>query len=289
VAAANPLAADPSLGLQSLQSRTHLAMTGAIRIRTSGAEPRATTSTGSRSVSTPTQSPSAMPNAASDGDPPERAPAPSANSPVDARAGGSKAPNSPGIMVAGAGADPGSSAPAPIPLGRLADFVAEQAGSLTVQNPSTTNSPSSSATAPQAVKELEISLDPANLGAVSVKMRLANGKLSVVIGASSSTTLAAIENERDAISARLGSTQQPLESLVIRFQEVPNEASQDFAQTSSGGNDASDQTNSGQAGSNRDSSGAQRGGGFARGRSDPSPGGGSAGSGAGGGTGALLV
>jgi chemotaxis protein MotD len=140
------------------------------------------------------------------------------------------------------------------------------------------------------VKELEISLDPANLGAVSVKMRLANGKLSIVIGVSNSSTLAAIENERGAIAARLGSTEHPLENLVIVSREPSNETSQDFAQTTSGGNDASDQRSPGQARSNNSFSGAQRGeGGSARGPNDPPASSGSTETASSGGTGALLV
>jgi flagellar hook-length control protein FliK len=140
------------------------------------------------------------------------------------------------------------------------------------------------------VKELEISLDPANLGAVSVKMRLANGKLSIVIGVSNSSTLAAIENERGAIAARLGSSEQPLENLAIVSREPSNETSQDFAQTTSGGNDASDQGSQGYARSNDNFSSAHRGAsGSARARNDPPAGNGSTGTTSGLGTGDLLV
>jgi len=182
-----------------------------------------------------------------------------------------------------------SSGLASIPLSSLADFVADQASSLTSPRP--TSAPTPITQAPQAVKELEISLDPANLGALSVKMRLANGKLSIVIGVSSSSTLSAIESERDAITARLGSTQQPLENLVIMSREPSNESSQDFAQTASGGNDASDPGNPRQAKSNDGSSGASGGGGggFTRGRTDPSAASGSTEPASGGGSGALLV
>ncbi len=287
-ALANPLAADPSLGLQSLQSRTHLAMTNAVSIRTTGS--RATALASAQPVSAGTQpATSSKLNAQPGGREAagERAAPPPPIATVDADATGKTAAAA--LTLAGAGLDSGSSGPTPIPLSQLADFVADEASSLSSPNPAAPASPSSSALAPQAVKELEISLDPVNLGALSVKMRLANGKLSIVISASSSSTLTAIENERSAITASLGSTQQPLESLVIRSQDSSNEPSRDFSQTASGDNDASDQGNSRQARSNDDSSGAQRGGGdFARGR-NPSAGGASAGSTMGGGTGALLV
>jgi len=112
--------------------------------------------------------------------------------------------------------------------------------------------------APQAVKELEIALDPADLGAVSLKLRLANGKLSVIIGVSSGTTLSAIENEREAIAEKLGSSGHPLEDLIIRAQSAP---SSNFK-----GQDASDldDRSSSNAGSREKSAGD--GGASARGR-----------------------
>jgi flagellar hook-length control protein FliK len=291
-AAANPLTADPSLGLQSLQSRTHLAMANALPVRTSGTERRATASASAPAISTAASSPTWAATTAQPGDREfarEHA-APAPISPVEVDATGSTAPISTAssLGVVGPGVDPSSSGLASIPLSSLADFVADQASSLT--SPTSPSAPTPSAPAPQAVKELEISLDPANLGALSVKMRLANGKLSIAIGVSSSSTLAAIESERDAIIARLGSTQHPLENLVITSREPSNESSQDLAQTAPGGNDASDPGNPRQAKSNDSSSGASRGdGGFTRGRNDPSAASGSTEPASGGGSGALLV
>jgi len=46
-------------------------------------------------------------------------------------------------------------------------------------------------------------------------MRLANGKLSIVVGVAKASTLSAIEGERDAIAARLGAGGSTLDSLVI--------------------------------------------------------------------------
>jgi len=84
-------------------------------------------------------------------------------------------------------------------------------------------------------------------------MRLSKGKLSVVISVSNVSTLRAIENEREAIAARLGSSQQPLETLVIR----PDDA----AQSKPGGNDAPDASDPHEARSNADQAGASFGGG----------------------------
>jgi len=291
-AAANPLTADPSLGLQSLQSRTHLAMTNALPVRTTGSERSAAASTSAPAIAAAAASSTSPATTAQPvgGEPVAPRPAPAQTSPVAVDATAATAPISPAssLAVAGPGIDPGSSGLASIPLSGFADFVADQASSLT--SPSPASAPTASAAAPQAVKELEISLDPANLGAVSVKMRLANGKLSIVIGVSNSSTLAAIENERGAIAERLGSTQQPLENLVIMSRQPSNESSQDFAQTASGGNDASDQGSPSHAKSNDNSSSAQRGdGGFARGRNDAPAANGSTEPASGGGPRALLV
>jgi chemotaxis protein MotD len=284
----NPLTADPSLGLQSQQSRTHLAMTNALPVRASAARATAATSAPVGASAAATQTSSQPTVQQGDGAPAQQRAAPTPISPIDADASASTPSSVAEIAVAGPGFDPNSSGLASIPLSQLADFVADQASSLT--SPNSPSAPSPSAAAPQAVKELEISLDPANLGAVSVKMRLANGKLSIVIGVSNSSTLAAIENERSAIAARLGSTEQPLENLAIVSREPSNETSQDFAQTNSGGNDASDQGSQGYTRSNDSFSGAQRGeSGSPRARNDPSAGSGATATASGRGTGDLLV
>jgi len=254
------LSADPSLGLQSLQPKTHLAVADATPVRASGAGPRAR----------------AAPNAAAASD--------SAASSLDVLAtGGGGASGHPGFadssasrevkevkpddavlvggdvatpVLADASVDPGTNAIGPISLTQLPDVVADQANVL---SSATAASPAATAAmAPQAVKELEIALDPADLGAVSLKLRLANGKLSVIIGVSSGTTLSAIENEREAIAEKLGSSGHPLEDLIIRAQSAP---SSNFE-----GQDASDldDRSSSNAGSREKSAGD--GGASARGR-----------------------
>jgi hypothetical protein len=47
-------------------------------------------------------------------------------------------------------------------------------------------------------------------------MRLANGKLTVVVEVAKTSTLQAIAGDRDAIAARLGTASAPLESLVVQ-------------------------------------------------------------------------
>jgi Flagellar hook-length control protein FliK len=73
---------------------------------------------------------------------------------------------------------------------------------------------SASSSAP--IKEIDVDLSPGGLENVSMTMRLAGDKLSVVIRAGSSHTLNSIEGARDAIADRLAAIGQPLDSLVIK-------------------------------------------------------------------------
>jgi chemotaxis protein MotD len=270
------LNADPSLRLQSLQPRTHLAVANAIPARASAEERR----------------PTAMPNAtltthavAAVGEQTMGNRGGFTSSPTPPRSD-KEAAAAPGVSAAAPalaipGLDPGASAFAPVSLDQLPDFVADQASSLTSRAPSI---PAGAAPmAPQAVKELEIALDPADLGAVSLKMRLSNGKLSIVIGVASATTLSAIESERGAIADRLGSRQHPLEDLIIRSQGAPISNSE--------GLDASDPEGARQFNANGDPAGARRGdgGGFSRGREGSPPRGATALASPRGGRGDLLV
>ena len=110
-----------------------------------------------------------------------------------------------------------------MPVSGLADFIADEAESMSTP-PSAGASSGAAAATPQApgaskVKELVISLEPENLGKMSLRLRLANGKLSVSIGVANQQTLAAIEGESSAIASRLAGGQQSLESLTIHPQE----------------------------------------------------------------------
>ena len=72
-----------------------------------------------------------------------------------------------------------------------------------------------SASSTQPIKEIDVDLSPGGLEDVSMTMRLAGDRLSVVIRAASSHTLGSIEGARDAITDRLAAIGQPLESLVV--------------------------------------------------------------------------
>jgi hypothetical protein len=66
------------------------------------------------------------------------------------------------------------------------------------------------------VREIDVDLSPGGLENVSMTMRLAGEKLSVVIRAASSQTLGSIEGARDAIADRLAAIGQPLDSLIVK-------------------------------------------------------------------------
>ena len=74
----------------------------------------------------------------------------------------------------------------------------------------------SPAAAGPAVKEIDVDLSPGGLEDVSMTMRLAGDKLSVVIRAGSSQTLSSIEGARDAIADRMAAIGQPLDSLTVK-------------------------------------------------------------------------
>ncbi|MGD0762217.1 MAG: flagellar hook-length control protein FliK [Roseiarcus sp.] len=119
----------------------------------------------------------------------------------------------PGLFNAGIGSSVAGSGP--IAVSQLADRLAGEASGLTSQTASS-GATSAAAVGAQTVKELQIDLEPSDLGAVSVKMRMAHGQLSVVMEVAKPSTLNAIENERDAITDRLGLSAQSLAALIIR-------------------------------------------------------------------------
>ena len=66
------------------------------------------------------------------------------------------------------------------------------------------------------IREIDVDLSPGGLEDVSMTMRLAGDKLSVVIRAASSQTLNSIEGARDAIADRMAAIGQPLDSLIVK-------------------------------------------------------------------------
>ncbi len=136
-----------------------------------------------------------------------------------------------------AAAAPPSTPNITVSLFDLPAFVADQAMTLAAPSASSgASATTASPKAPQAVKELQILLEPGDLGTLSLKLRLTDGKLSVTIGVANPSTLAAISEERDAIAERLGAGQQKIDEIVIRPQSAATEAgSQNGAEFSSSG------------------------------------------------------
>jgi trimeric autotransporter adhesin len=126
--------------------------------------------------------------------------------------------------------------------------------------------PAASAAAPSAapaappVKEIDVDLSPGGLEDVSMTMRLAGDKLSVVIRAGSSQTLSSIEGARDAIADRLAAIGQPLDSLIVKQTGLTdgntnaNPASADDSSTQADGRDGSNDAGSSRRGAGRDRS-----------------------------------
>ncbi len=176
--------------------------------------------------------------------------APSAPGADPAAGGGSTAisPNS-SLGAVNAAADLAAAGAASVSVGQLADWLASEASDLA--SPATSTTAASSSGTAQAVKELQINLDPADLGAVSVTMRIAQGQLSVVMEVAKQSTLNAIENERGAIADRLGLSAQSLESLIIK----PSATSQTGAESANAQDQQSGSQGYAQGDSNRPSQG----------------------------------
>ncbi len=236
----NLLASDASLGLQSFQPKTHLAVAEAIPVRSGAALRRAASSSAIGPASGAAAAPGSRAPAGSAAIAAESPGGSGANNAATGRgsSGGAllgSASSGPSEAAPAAAANdaslapvaPGAGAPVSATLDQLPDVIAEQASALKSASDNATP-----LTATQAVKELEIALDPAELGALSVKLRLTGGKLSVVIGVANPKTLAAVEGDRDAIARRLGVDPDSMDSLIIRSQEA--------SQVHVGGNDAAD-------------------------------------------------
>ena len=105
---------------------------------------------------------------------------------------------------------------ASVSLDRLPGVIADAAEELDAAARSASGPAPASASNAAPIKELQINLAPAELGSLQVTMRLANGKLTVVVEVAKTSTLQAIAGDRDAIAARLGTASAPLESLVVQ-------------------------------------------------------------------------
>ncbi len=153
-----------------------------------------------------------------------------------------------------AGANSVTTGVGPIACDQLAERLATEASGLTQQTAPTDSAPATGLASAQAVKELQIDLNPAHLGAVSVKMRMAQGQLSVVMEVVKPSTLKAIEGERSAIADRLGLSAQSLEILIAK----PTATNQTSAESDHARNQKPGSQENGQSDPNRPSQGDEQ-------------------------------
>jgi hypothetical protein len=106
------------------------------------------------------------------------------------------------------------------------------------------------------IREIDVDLSPGGLEDVSMTMRLAGDKLSVVIRAASSQTLGSIEGARDAIADRMAAIGQPLHSLIVKQTGVNTDGNANGNGSSADGGSAGDEQRSAQGAGERGSNDA---------------------------------
>lgn len=141
-------------------------------------------------------------------------------------------------------------------IGQLADVVASAVEDLAAQAGQSTPASGAAIDAAAArtapVKELDVQLNPASLGALSIQMRLSNGNLSVAIKADKADTVKLIENETSSISDKLKSLNFSLNSLTVKASDPA--ASSGATDASNTGTSANGEAQQGQSGQTADGS-----------------------------------
>ena len=199
------LTGDASLGFGKLQAKTHLAVAGSATAKATVAAASGTPASGAAAT---VAAADASHSATSGG---------GASSKGNGDASDAANPVAAISASAAAVSDPASAAVGSVALPQLADFIAKEAQSLSSGGAKIA---AESTTGNAKIKELEINLDPADLGKMSLKLRLSGGKLSVSIGVADPQTLSALQSERGAIESRLSGQSQSLDTLVIHSQEA---------------------------------------------------------------------
>jgi hypothetical protein len=240
----NLIGDDPSFVVAAAQTRTFLGLDGASRATLTSAQFVAAAAAGVTGAAIPAALTGPSGQATTGASPSARRAAAASGAPASSSGSETSPPASPaapiGVRPLTASAKPGDSqgdAPSQttaakaaasdsvvagltdplagaITLAQLPDALADAADELSAAVSATTV-PGASPASAQPVKELQLDLQPGELGSVQVTMRLANGKLSIVVGVAKASTLSAIEGERDAIAARLGADGSTLDSLVV--------------------------------------------------------------------------
>jgi hypothetical protein len=101
--------------------------------------------------------------------------------------------------------------------------------------------PAATAQAKPPVREIDLDLSPSGLDDVTMTVRLADDRLSLVFRAANSRTAGAIEGTREAIAERLAAIGQPLGSFVIHQTGNSNGATNADGKSDKGGNEAQNQ------------------------------------------------
>ncbi len=117
--------------------------------------------------------------------------------------------------------------------------------------PRTTALAAGAAPSTPPIKEIDVDLSPGGLEDVSMTMRLAGDKLSVVIRAASSQTLGSIEGARDAIADRMAAIGQPLNSLIVKQAGVNTDGNANGNGSSADGGSAGSEQRSAQGAGER--------------------------------------
>ncbi len=145
---------------------------------------------------------------------------------------------------------------APVSLDQLGDVIANAAGDL---NPQSSAAAGATAARTAPIKELDVQLNPANLGSLTIEMRLSDGKLAVTIKAEKSDTLKLIDSERGSISDKLASLNFSVESVTVKGADAPaaNAAGTDPSNSGMASNGGA-QGQSGQTGDGAQSGGSLR-------------------------------
>jgi flagellar hook-length control protein FliK len=228
------------LGLDPVARDPKLQTTGAAALHTNAAAPRAaaapqTTTSGALQPSAAPASGGGSSTMSGDGQPGQAMRNPGKNGPASsspaapkettaAASGAIAASDNSGVSQIAVGAISPGAVPT-IGLAQLGDVIATAAQSLGTQDDGltpaamTTTAGANLASA-SPVKELDVQLNPASLGALSIEMRLSQGNLSVTIKADKSDTVKLIENERSSISEKLKSLNFSVETLSVKTMDA---------------------------------------------------------------------
>jgi chemotaxis protein MotD len=143
------------------------------------------------------------------------------------------------------------------PIGQLADLIGNAASGMAAGGQDAASAVKAAGAAGVAnmapIKELDVQLSPANLGSLSIQMRLTNGNLNITIKADKSDTVRLIDSERSSISDKLKSLNFSVETLTIKASDAASSNSAGGDSNHSGTSDYG-QAQQGQSGRNGEGS-----------------------------------